>query len=316
GNEPAAFDDSFVETMAAGPEAGSTSGESFDDTLIEFDRWSYSVPTDPPTIVLDTRTKRSYDSDQGAARLVGPGELDRVKCLLREAGVVPPGPAILVSPVPVFGLELQERRQKFLEGKLGPYEIDFEEWHSNLHGLTDLMSCLVEDVGLTCCVMLSGDVHYGLSVDATFRVGDVELRMAQLVSSSFKHSGAMAKHALHVLGRLVRRRHHRIGWKHAPSCEGPTNVAERLLRRPVNTDDWGDSPVFLSPRLARWIKVDQPPDYEEVRRYAPPRERPSMLIVGEANVGLVSVHHDRVVHRLLGRAGPGKTVTYTSTITI
>jgi hypothetical protein len=220
GNEPAAFDDAFLKTVAGGPEAGSTPDESFDSALLSFDRWSYWVPTDPRTIVLDTRTERSYDSDLGAARLIGPGELDRVKSLAQEAQVVPPGPAVLVSPVPVFGLELQERRQKFLEGKLGPYAIDFEEWHSNLHGLTDLMCCLVEDVGLTCCVMLSGDVHYGMSADATFTVGHAELRTAQLVSSSFKHSGAMAKHGLHLLGRLVRRRHHRIGWKHLRAARG------------------------------------------------------------------------------------------------
>lgn len=316
GNQPSEFDEEFIHAVAGGPEAGSARDESFDDALLSFDRWSYWVPTDPPTIVLDTRTRRSYDSARGAARLIGADELSRVRSLTSEAGVVPPGIAIFVSPVPVFGLELQERRQKFLEGKLGPYEIDFEEWHSNLDGLTDLMRCLVEDVGLTRCVMLSGDVHYGLSVDATFKVGDHELRMAQLVSSSFKHSGAMAKHGLHLLGRVVRRRHHRVGWEHAPSCEGPTNLAARLVRRPVNTDDWGDSPVFLSPRLARLLKIEEEPHYEEIRRYAAPRERPSMLIVGEANVGLVSVHHDRVVHRLLGRTGPDDTVTYTSTITM
>ncbi len=316
GNDPGEFDDGFVNAVAGGPEAGSTRDESFDDALLSFDRWSYCAPTDPPTIVLDTRTKRSYDSDRGAARLIGTDELTRVKSLVREAGVAPSGPAIFVSPVPVFGLELQERRQKFLEGKLGPYEIDFEEWHSNLKGLTDLMRCLAADIGLTRCLMLSGDVHYGMSVDITFKVGDHELRMAQLVSSSFKHSGALAKHGLHLLGRLARRRHRRIGWEHAPSCEGAANLGERLLRRPVNTDDWGDSPVFLSPRVAGWLKIDQPPDYEEVRHYAPPQERPSMLIVGEANVGLVSVHHDRVVQRLLGRTGPDQTVTYTSTITM
>ncbi|MDQ3679085.1 MAG: alkaline phosphatase D family protein [Actinomycetota bacterium] len=314
GNEPNEFDDDFVGAVSGGPEAGSKRDDSFDHAMLSFDRWSYRAPTEPPTVVLDTRTQRSYDSHRGAARLVGPDELDRVKYLVREEGVTPPGPVILVSPVPVFGLELQERRQKFLDGKLGPYEIDFEEWHSNLHGLTDLMRCLVEDLGLARCVMLSGDIHYGLSVDATFTVGDAELRMAQLVSSSFKHSGAVAKHALHLLGRLVRRRHHRIGWQHAPSCEGSTNLARRLLRRPVNTDEWGDAPVFLSPRLAGWLKVDEDPDYEEVRRYAPPEERPSMLIVGEANVGLVSLHDDRVVHRLIGRTGPTENVTYTSTI--
>jgi len=39
-------------------------------------------------------------------------------------------------------------------------------------------------------------------------------------------------------------------------------------------------------------------------------ERP----LGEANVGLVSVRQDQVVHRLLGRTGADETVTYTSTI--
>ncbi len=41
-----------------------------------------------------------------------------------------------------------------------------------------------------------------------------------------------------------------------------------------------------------------------------------MLIVGEANVGLVSVHDDRVVHRLIGRRSRHKTVTYTSAISL
>jgi hypothetical protein len=316
GNEPNDFDDAFLQTVAGGPESRSGRDESFDDALLSFDRWSYRVPTDPPAIVLDTRTQRVYDSDRGAARLMGGAQLDRVRSLVRAAEVDPPDPVIFVSPVPVFGLELQERRQKFLEGKLGPYEIDFEEWHSNLHGLVDLMRCLIVDLGLTRCVMLSGDVHYGLSVDATFRIGDDRLRMAQLVSSSFKHSGAVAKHGLHLLGRVVRRRHHRLGWDHAPSCSGTPGLARRVLRRPVNTDEWGDAPVLLSPRVASWLKVDEDPPYEELRRYARPMEKPSMFVVGEANVGLVCVSRERVVHRLLGRTGPDRTVTYTSTISL
>ena len=316
GNDPDLFDDDLLEAVAGGPDSGSTRGDAFDQALLSFDRWSYVAPTDPPAIVLDTRTQRSYDNDRGAARLIGDHELHRVKSLFGQAGVSAPRPSILVSPVPVFGLELQERRQKFLNGKLGPYEIDFEEWHSNLEGLTDFMRCLVDDVGISCCVMLSGDVHYGMSVEATFSVDGNKLRVAQLVSSSLKHSGALAKRGLHLLGRLVRRRHHRMGWDHAPDLEGTAPFAQRLVRRPVNTDDWGDSPVFISAWIARLLKTNQQPSYEEVRRYAPPEEHPSMLIVGEANVGLVSMRDDRVVHRLLGRTGPGRTVTYTSTISL
>lgn len=316
GNEPHQFDDAFLDAVAGGPESGSKRGESFDQMLLSFDRWSYVAPTDPPAIVLDTRTQRSFDGDRGAARLIGAHELDRVRSLFRQAGVSAPRPSILVSPVPVFGLELHERRQKFLEGKLGPYEIDFEEWHSNLGGLVDFMRCLVDDVGITCCVILSGDVHYGMSVEITFGVEDRKLRVAQLVSSSFKHSSAVAKLGLHLLGRLLRRRHHRMGWEHAPDLEGSTRLARHLLRRPVNTDQWSDSPVFLSSWLARALGPAEEPCFEELRRYARPEEHPSMLIVGEANVGLVSLRDDRVVHRILGRTGPEETISYTSTISL
>src|SRR4029434_4436087 len=109
------------------------------------------------------------------------------------AGVRPPGPPIVVSATPVYGLELQERRQKFLVDKVGPYEIDFEAWHSKLQGLSDFMRLLIEELGLDSCVILSGDVHYGLNVQATFTRDGRCLSIAQLVSSALKHSGTLAR---------------------------------------------------------------------------------------------------------------------------
>jgi hypothetical protein len=53
-----------------------------------------------------------------------------------------PGPAMVVSATPAYGLERQERRQKFLVDKLGAYEIDFEAWHSILQGLCDFLQLL------------------------------------------------------------------------------------------------------------------------------------------------------------------------------
>ncbi len=75
--------------------------------------------------------------------------------ICQEIGVEGESPGIFVSPVPVFGLEVQERRQKFLAGRLGPYEIDFEAWHSNLQGLVDFIAILVEELKLRRCVVLS-----------------------------------------------------------------------------------------------------------------------------------------------------------------
>jgi hypothetical protein len=268
-----------------------------------FSGWSYAAPTTPPTLVLDTRTQRAYDSDEGAARLIGAPELDRVRGLAEAAGVPEAGNVLLVSPVPVFGLELQERRQKFLAGKVGPYEIDFEAWHSALGGLVDLMRLLIDDLGLRRCVVLSGDVHYGLTVDATFVLEERPLRIAQLVSSAVKHSGVAARTALDLLGRSVRPGHARAGWEDEPDldCAAP-GVVRRLLRRPANNDEWSDGgPVLLPPTVADRVAPDDPPSFREERAYVRPEERASSFLVGESNMGLVTVDGDRVVHVMWGR---------------
>ena len=125
------------------------------------------------------------------------------------------------------GLELAQRRQKFLAGKVGPYRIDFESWHANLRGLVDLMDFLTRKLHLTAAVVLSGDVHYGMTVDVRFTVGDATIHLAQLVSSGLKHSGTITKTIRGLLGRLNRRcpRTGRLG--------SPARTHARSRRRPT-----------------------------------------------------------------------------------
>ncbi|HWH34325.1 MAG TPA: hypothetical protein VNT56_03310 [Acidimicrobiales bacterium] len=311
GNDPDAFDDAFLAAVAAGFADDGEARRHLDGVVWGFDRWSYRIPTDPPVVMLDTRTQRSFDSDRGAARLVSDAEARRLVglCAGRDEAS---GPLVMVSAVPVFGLELQERRQKFLVGKLGPYAIDFEAWHSNLAGFVDFMHLLVGELGLRRCVMVSGDVHYGLNVDARFSIDDAELRVAQVVSSSFKHSGALEKSALHALGRVVRGGPDRVGWDRPPDTSGATGVIDRLLTRAVNTDEWNDdSPVFVPHQLLGHLGATPPPRYHETRSYIDPEEHPGWAIVGDNNVGYLSVGPDEVVHRLLTRNGSGSG-TYTA----
>src|SRR4029453_13667531 len=246
GNAPESFDEQFLAVVAAGP------GEDrFDRTLWSFNRWSYHAPTDPPMLVLDTRTQRAFDSQRGAARLLADSALVRARELPGRAGARAPGPAIRVSAPPVYGLEPQERRQKFLVDKVGPYEIDFEAWHSNLQGLCAFMWLVVQDLGLRTCGILPGDVHYGLNVQATFTRDDHVLSIAQLVSSGLKHSGTLARTALHLLGAGVRPAPPRrrpgagCGPAHAggggeppravPQAGRASRLLDRLRRRAVNT---------------------------------------------------------------------------------
>lgn len=298
GNQSELFDEDFIETVRAGIGGDDPAQDRFDDTLWDFDRWSYRLPTSPPVIMLDTRTQRCFDSDRGAAWLIKESERRRVAELIGDAADAAE-PVVLVSAVPVFGLELQERRQKFLAGRLGPYEIDFEAWHSNLSGFVAFMKLLIEDLGLRRCVIASGDVHYGINVAASFSIDGETLEVAQVVSSSFKHSGAMEKSALHALGRMVRGAPERVGWDRPPELSTSGGAWNRLMTKAANTDEWDeDSPVFIPKHLEGRLDADPPPCYRETRRYVDPQERPGWVVVGENNIGSLSVSADGVRHRL------------------
>ncbi len=306
GNDPELFGATFRTALVDHLGGEEQTGDAYDRTLWAFDGWSCVAATDPPALLLDTRTRRSFDSAEGAARLIGSGERERLLSLCRRAGHHPGDPLLLVSAVPLYGLELQERRQKFLVGKVGPYEIDFEAWHSNLAGLVEFMTLLIDDLRLPWCVVLSGDVHYGINIAARVGVGERSLRLVQLVSSSLKHSGAISRAAITALGGAVSAVHHRVGWDRPPESRGAHRVRRWFLSRAVNTDEWGeDTPVFLAPRRARQLGIHQPADYRESRRYIRPAERSSSVLVGDNNVGLVTLHPDRVTHELLASRSTG-----------
>jgi hypothetical protein len=301
GNHPDESDRGLREKISAFFD-GSLDGDRFDESMWSFDRWSYTAPLDPPTIVLDTRTQRHYDSPEGGARLINDEELKRVAGLASEAGHEPGSRLMLVSPVPVFGFEFQEQRQKYLVGKLGPYEIDFEAWHSNIQGLVDFMRLLVEELQPDPCIILSGDVHYGVNAECSFTIHDKELSVIQLVSSGFKHANLFAKTGLYLLGHFLRKRHERLGWDKPPEFDAPDGAGRTLMNRPPNTDEWADdAPVFLAPRHVKVLGIDTPPDYRDHRIYVRPSGRNRSMLIGENNVGLVTLEEEGVEHRVLSR---------------
>ena len=306
GNNPDEFDKGFKaavsDHLSGGQEESGPEADAFDSTLWSWDKWSFYAPTKPPLLCTDTRTQRAYDSPEGAARLIGRTGLRRLAGLARASGLVPGDPLVLVSPVPVFGFELQERRQKYLLDKLGPYEIDFEAWHSNLRGLVDLMNMIIEDIQPAYVVLLSGDVHYGVNARAAFQVKGREISIIQLVSSGQKHAGVIASAGINALGHVLKARHERLGWEETPETERLAWLKDRILGRAVNTDEWsGVSPVFVAPRDARLLKIEQDPDYRECRVYIRPEEPRSSFLMGLNNVGVVSLRDGKVQHRLLGR---------------
>ncbi|MDN5851025.1 MAG: hypothetical protein L0H63_15550, partial [Nitrococcus sp.] len=254
----------------------------------------------PPTIFLDTRTQRDYDSAEGAAHLIGKAGRQTTRQTIARAGHQPGEPLIFVSPVPLYCLELQERRQKFLKDKVGPYAIDLEGWHSNLQGLVDWMAFLIDELRLPWCLVLSGDVHYGMNLKATFSCGEQALVITQLVSSAHKHSGGVSRTVLNLLGKMVGKTHERIGWERPPKTVRASGIKRLLALRPATTDAWAeDAPVFLAPRRAQQLGIEEPPHYREEREYVPAVGSHTLNIVGNNNTGLLSISGDEITHQLL-----------------
>ena len=251
----------------------------FEERLWSFDRWSYVAPTTPPTVVLDTRTQRSYDSARGAARLLGPAERRRAAELARRARAIgggdPHRPLVIVSAVPVYGLELQERRQKFLADKVGPYEIDFEAWHSNLQGLVDFMRMLAEEPAPPWCLLLSGDVHYGCNVQAAFWTGGrgAAARAAGLqLVQALGHGQPDGARAVGP-GRVAPARARRLGPAARPSAAGwPHACSPRRRTRTPGTATPRSSSRPCSP--ARSASSDRPTTAKRAAMSPPPAMPP------------------------------------------
>jgi hypothetical protein len=314
GNDPDLYDASFKDTISGFlTQRGDVDAATFENSLWSFDRWCFHVPTDPPTIFLDTRTQRDYDSPDGAARLIGHAGRKATMATVERAGHQPGHPLILVSPVPVYGLALHERGQKFLKVMVWSYAIDLEEWHSNLQGLVDFMKFLIDELQLPSCLFISGDVHYGMNLKVAFSWKGKGLPITQLVSSAQKHSGVLSKTALNLLGKIVPKTHERIGWDRPPRSARSTAIT-RLILQPVNTNEWSeDAAVFLAPRRARQLSIQEPPEYREQRQYVSASGPRTLKILGDNNVGLVSIMGDEVIHQLLCPTG-GEVRIYTTTM--
>ncbi|MDN5869732.1 MAG: hypothetical protein L0H73_03270 [Nitrococcus sp.] len=301
GNDPDCFDQPFKDTVSGFlSRRGAVDAATFEETLWSFERWCFHVPTDPPTIFLDTRTQRDYDADEGAAHLIGKVGRRTTRETIARAGHQPGEPLIFVSPVPLYCLELQERRQKFLKDKVGPYAIDLEGWHSNLQGLVDWMAFLIGELRLPWCLILSGDVHYGMNLKASFSWGNQTLVITQLVSSALKHSGSVSRTVLNLLGKMVGKTHERIGWERPPKTVRVSAIKRLLALQPATTDAWNeDAPVFLAPRRAQQLGIEEPPHYREEREYVSAVGPHTLKIVGNNNTGLLSISGNEVTHQLL-----------------
>ncbi len=93
--------------------------------LLRFQGWQFSLPTNPPLLVLDTRTCR-WRSESNLAKPSGLLDWEALS-ELQQALLDHPS-AVIVSPAPLFGVKLIETVQKVFSGLGYPLLVDAENW--------------------------------------------------------------------------------------------------------------------------------------------------------------------------------------------
>lgn len=174
------------------------------DDLLRFQGWHYVLKTDPPLIVLDTRTRR-WRSER---RLEHPsGLMDwEALCELQQDLLDHPS-AVIVSAAPMFGVKLIEAVQRIFTWFGQPLMVDAENWMAHPGAAKTMLNIFRHRRTPGNYVVLSGDVHYSFVYDIRIRDRRGEPRLWQITSSGIKNE--FPPRLLATLDRLNR-------WLYAP----------------------------------------------------------------------------------------------------
>jgi hypothetical protein len=351
GNNPELYNDDFINFITGylAKDGNVTTSEKneFENYLWNFHNWTFDCPTNPSTIFLDCRTQRQFDSFQGPPQLINEEELQSVLRTVERVNYEKGDPLILVIPTPVFGFELAETLQKYLASKSSIYKWDLETWAANERGFVSFLSFLIQNLRPHHCVFLSGDVHYGFTISATFRLlsatmeryiknkehqqehkvgnyGDnphyLSMNITQLNSSAIKTT-SLGKEILlnEVIGRFhqffTQRHSIRIGWNNNISCKA-RKLKENDSELHAVIDRFGHKSNVVKDEEQQY---SSPPDWIESRSILKASGSGlSSLIIADNNLGLVSIYGDRykiLSHKLLVRTVKEATTKIHETIT-
>jgi hypothetical protein len=330
GNDPALYDQDFIDKMVEyfgkNDQGDGDSKSALEDYLWDFHGWMYCPPADLHTIVTDCRTQRQYDSKDGPPQLLSGEGLLSILRAAQGANFKKGDPVIIVSPTPVFGFLLIEALQKAASKITGVYKVDLETWYANESGFVKFLSFISQMLEPSHCIFLSGDVHYGFTINAVFALlrqdGKTDkhlcMNITQLNSSALKTT-SLVKIAVvsEILGRIQQllplKQTVRVGWI---DDGGGTS---RLLSKSMKVKGRPTLHLQIQPRKGDYGSlVQRPPNWIEARSIVstsgpgiPP------LIISDNNVGLINIDRElnRITHELLVRkGGRGKIKVYTAMV--
>lgn len=246
GNRSDAFDAAWVTQAQAALDAGGQSAhDDFIDQLLRFDQWHFTWPTQPPLVVMDSRTHR-WRSELAARQPSGLMDWESLSDLQHSLKGLPN--VVLVSPTPVFGVKFIETIQRIFTWWGQPLMVDAENWMAHRGAAHAMMNLFRHPKTPQRFVILSGDVHYSFVYDVEMRgrLGGPDIW--QICSSGLRNTFPnRLLHALDVLNR----------WLYAP--RSPLNWFTRRRRMkvtPRKPEGMAHGRRLLNGSGIGWVELD------------------------------------------------------------
>ncbi|WP_251519315.1 hypothetical protein [Robertmurraya korlensis] len=223
GNDPSRFSSEFfdplIEYVNCTP-SNSHSYKRWSNSIIGFSPWTYVAPTKPIVLCLDTRTSREWSyckkqswkwippSTSGPELVNEKGWTFAITKLL-ECGWQKNDPLVIVSPAPLYGMEVIE---SFLEKYISPLRnkgipvttsFDLEAWRMNGEGVYHFYEVLVK-LDPSEITILSGDSHMASAIEVWAQFGKHEkIKLLQLTSSPLKNESFRGVSGLALKAAIV-----------------------------------------------------------------------------------------------------------------
>ncbi|MBU2070472.1 MAG: alkaline phosphatase family protein [Gammaproteobacteria bacterium] len=200
GNTPQQFSaDVLHQAELALANSGSEQHQQLITELLRFNQWHYQWPTEPPLLVLDSRTRR-WRSEVNIGKPSGLLDWEAITELQQD--LIGHDAVVLVSPAPVFGVKLIEGMQKLFTFFGRPLLVDAENWMAHRGTAYALMNLFRHPKTPKHFVILSGDVHYSFVYEVNLRGQQGGPDIWQITSSGLKNQ--FPSRLLDVLDRLNR----------------------------------------------------------------------------------------------------------------
>ena len=189
GNQPERFGELLAQTqqlMASGADDWLDNETQNDliETLRQHDGWGYELATEPPLVVLDTRTRR-WRSERNLSRPSGLMDWEALSEL--QQNILDKPAVLIVSPPPMFGVKLIETIQRIFSWAGQPLLVDAENWMAHRGAAHVMMNIFRHSRTPGNYVVLSGDVHYSFVYEVHIRSRDSGPQLWQITSSGVKN---------------------------------------------------------------------------------------------------------------------------------